>query len=116
MVQPQIPSFGLVAFNQLFVTNRCSFTFDPDNFPDPKAYLAEIKRKYGVKICVWSTLSAAVFSIITLLKYSAYVSVNPYISQLSPVFQEAVAGGYLIKRTDGKPWQYAYFLRLLLLS
>ena len=33
---------------------RCSFTFDPDNFPDPKAYLAEIKRKYGVKICVWS--------------------------------------------------------------
>ena len=32
----------------------CSFTFDPDNFPDPRAYLAEIKRKYGVKICVWS--------------------------------------------------------------
>ncbi|KAI0933893.1 hypothetical protein AcW1_005587 [Taiwanofungus camphoratus] len=63
----------------------CSFTFDPDNFPDPKAYLAEIKRKYGVKICVW---------------------INPYISQLSPVFQEAVAGGYLIKRTDGKPWQW----------
>ena len=33
---------------------RCSFTFDPENFPDPKAYLAEIKRKYGVKVCVWS--------------------------------------------------------------
>ena len=33
---------------------RCSFTFDPDNFPDPKAYLSEIKEKYGVKICVWS--------------------------------------------------------------
>ena len=32
----------------------CSFTFDPENFPDPKAYLSEIKRKYGVKICVWS--------------------------------------------------------------
>jgi alpha-glucosidase (family GH31 glycosyl hydrolase) len=34
--------------------SRCSFTFDPDNFPDPKAYLSEIKSKYGVKICVWS--------------------------------------------------------------
>ncbi|KAI0693713.1 alpha-glucosidase [Cytidiella melzeri] len=63
----------------------CSFTFDPDYFPDPKAYLAEIKRKYGVKICVW---------------------INPYISQLSPIFNEAVKGGYLIKRTDGKPWQW----------
>ncbi|GJE86839.1 glycoside hydrolase family 31 protein [Phanerochaete sordida] len=63
----------------------CSFTFDPEHFPDPGAYLAEIKRKYGVKICVW---------------------INPYISQLSPVFQEAVEGGYLIKRTDGTPWQW----------
>ena len=34
---------------------RCSFTFDPENFPDPKAYLADIKERYGVKICVWST-------------------------------------------------------------
>lgn len=34
--------------------HRCSFTFDPDNFPDPKAYLSEIKEKYGVKICLWS--------------------------------------------------------------
>lgn len=33
---------------------RCSLTFDPDNFPDPKAYLTEIKAKYGVKICLWS--------------------------------------------------------------
>ncbi|KAL7283205.1 hypothetical protein ACG7TL_002632 [Trametes sanguinea] len=63
----------------------CSFTFDPDNFPDPKAYLSEIKQKYGVKICVW---------------------INPYISQLSPIFQEAVQGGYLIKRKDGTPWQW----------
>ncbi|KAI0371721.1 alpha-glucosidase [Pilatotrama ljubarskyi] len=63
----------------------CSFTFDPDNFPDPKAYLSEIKQKYGVKICVW---------------------INPYISQLSPIFQEAVRGGYLIKRKDGTPWQW----------
>ncbi|KAL6309103.1 alpha-glucosidase [Sparassis latifolia] len=63
----------------------CSFTFDPDNFPDPKAYLAHIKKTYGVKICVW---------------------INPYISQLSPIFQEAVSDGYLIKRMDGTPWQW----------
>lgn len=41
---------------------RCSFTFDPENFPDPKAYLAEIKRKYGVKICVWSEFVMVYYS------------------------------------------------------
>ncbi|TFK42923.1 alpha-glucosidase [Crucibulum laeve] len=63
----------------------CSFTFDPENFPDPKAYLSEIKQKYGVKICLW---------------------INPYISQLSPIFKEGVKGGYFIKRKDGTPWQW----------
>ncbi|KIY69580.1 glycoside hydrolase family 31 protein [Cylindrobasidium torrendii FP15055 ss-10] len=63
----------------------CSFTFDPDNFPDPKKYLSEIKQKFGVKICVW---------------------INPYISQLSPIFQEAADAGYFIKRTDGSVWQW----------
>jgi alpha-glucosidase (family GH31 glycosyl hydrolase) len=33
---------------------RCSFTFDEEQFPDPKAYISEIKGKYGVKICLWS--------------------------------------------------------------
>ena len=32
--------------------------------------------------------------------------VNPYISQHSPIFKEAVEGGYLIKRTNGSPWQW----------
>lgn len=63
----------------------CSFTFDPENFPDPQAYLAEIKSKYNVKICLW---------------------INPYISQLSPIFKEGVEGGYFIKRKDGRPWQW----------
>ncbi|KAF8514046.1 alpha-glucosidase [Gautieria morchelliformis] len=60
----------------------CSFTFDPDNFPDPAAYLSEIKSKYGVKIF------------------------NPYISQHSPVFEEALQSNYLIKRTNGQVWQW----------
>ncbi|KAF8894393.1 alpha-glucosidase [Infundibulicybe gibba] len=63
----------------------CSFTFDPENFPDPKAYLAKIKERYGVKICLW---------------------INPYISQLSPIFKEGVQGGFFIKRKDGTPWQW----------
>lgn len=40
--------------------NRCSFTFDPDNFPDPAKYLSEIKNKYNVKICLWSELNNAI--------------------------------------------------------
>lgn len=38
----------------LLTTYRCSFTFDPENFPDPAHYLHEIKEKYNVKICLWS--------------------------------------------------------------
>ncbi|KAF7295119.1 Glycoside hydrolase family 31 protein [Mycena indigotica] len=63
----------------------CSFTFDPEFFPDPKAYLTEIKEKYNVKVCLW---------------------INPYISQLSPTFAEGVEGGFFIKRNDGSPWQW----------
>ncbi|THH14331.1 hypothetical protein EW146_g5986 [Bondarzewia mesenterica] len=63
----------------------CSFTFDPDNFPDPAKYLTEIKQTYGVQICVW---------------------INPYISQLSPIFAEGVKGGYFIRRPNGTPWQW----------
>ena len=88
--------------DQLIHHFRCSFTFDPDNFPDPKHYIAEIKAKYGVKVCVWSEDSHSSHS--HILIYLAYL-VNPYISQFSPIFKEAVEGGYLIKRTDGTPWQ-----------
>lgn len=84
--------------------DRCSFTFDPDNFPDPKAYLAEIKQKYGVKICLWSKKYIASSTQITY-----EIQVNPYVSQLSPIFKEGVEGGFFIKRTDGTPWQYAVF-------
>jgi alpha-glucosidase (family GH31 glycosyl hydrolase) len=63
----------------------CSFTFDPDNFPNPKEYLTQIKQKFHVKVCVW---------------------INPYISQLSPIFQEGIKGSFFIKRTDGSPWQW----------
>ncbi|KAG9056416.1 hypothetical protein FS842_010750 [Serendipita sp. 407] len=63
----------------------CSFTFDPENFPNPAEYLSSIKEKYGVKICLW---------------------INPYISQFSPLFDEAAREGYFIKRTNGDVWQW----------
>ncbi|GAB1524938.1 hypothetical protein RhiTH_008094 [Rhizoctonia solani] len=62
-----------------------SFTFDPDNFPNPKEYLASLKKQFGVKICVW---------------------INPYISQFASTFKEGVEGDYLIKRTNGDVWQW----------
>ncbi|QRV72671.1 glycoside hydrolase family 31 protein [Ceratobasidium sp. AG-Ba] len=64
---------------------RTSFTFDPDNFPDPKAYLASLKKQFGVKICVW---------------------INPYISQFASTFKEGIEGNYFIKRTNGDVWQW----------
>ena len=44
--------------------------------------------------------------IISLQLNSEFGVVNPYISQLSPIFTEAVKGDYLIKRRDGSPWQF----------
>ncbi|KAH7104869.1 alpha-glucosidase [Auriculariales sp. MPI-PUGE-AT-0066] len=66
----------------------CDFTFDPDNFPNPKQYLAEIKQKFGVKVCAW---------------------INPYIAQASSLFKEGKEKGYFIKRTNGEVWQWNYW-------
>lgn len=44
-------------------------------------------RRYkdrGLRICVW---------------------INPYIAQQSPLFQEGMEKGYLIKKTNGDVWQ-----------
>ncbi|KFY47943.1 hypothetical protein V495_01717 [Pseudogymnoascus sp. VKM F-4514 (FW-929)] len=60
-----------------------NFTFDPKYFPDAKAFLNRIHKR-GLKVCVW---------------------INSYIAQDSDAFEEAMAGGYLIKRTNGDVWQ-----------
>lgn len=59
------------------------FRFDPKYFPDAKAFLGRIHER-GLKVCVW---------------------VNSYIAQNSEAFEDAVSGGYLIKRTNGDTWQ-----------
>ncbi len=61
----------------------CDFTWDERCFPDPAGMLQRLKAN-GLHICVW---------------------INPYIAQRSALFDEALAGGYLLKRPDGSAWQ-----------
>lgn len=61
----------------------CDFAWDKDAFPDPAAMLKRLKAR-GLKICLW---------------------INPYISGLSPLFNEAADLGLLLKRPDGAPFQ-----------
>lgn len=61
----------------------CNFTWDPKTFPDPKGMLKRYHDR-GLKICVW---------------------INPYIGQKSPLFQEGMEKGYLIKKNNGDVWQ-----------
>ncbi|MBN2984409.1 MULTISPECIES: alpha-xylosidase [Cohnella] len=62
----------------------CNFEWDERVFPDPKGMLERLKAK-GLKICVW---------------------INPYIGQRSPLFDEGMKHGYLLKRPDGSVWQW----------
>ncbi|MBB6635503.1 alpha-xylosidase [Cohnella thailandensis] len=62
----------------------CDFEWDERVFPDPKGMLERLKAK-GLKICVW---------------------INPYIAQRSPLFDEGMENGYLLKRPDGSVWQW----------
>ncbi|MEG0961584.1 MAG: alpha-xylosidase [Lachnospiraceae bacterium] len=61
----------------------CNFTWDSKTFPDPQGMLKRYHEK-ELKICVW---------------------INPYIGQKSPLFQEGMKQGYLIKKTNGDVWQ-----------
>lgn len=62
----------------------CDFEWDPQTFPDPQGMLQRLKAR-GLKICVW---------------------INPYIGQKSPLFHEGKEKGYLLKRQDGRVWQW----------
>lgn len=62
----------------------CGFEWDKKMFPDPKSFIDKIKGK-GIRVCVW---------------------INPYIGQKSKTFDEAMKGGYLLKRANGDVWQW----------
>ena len=63
--------------------NWCDFEWDPDVFPDPEGMLKRYHEK-GLKLCCW---------------------INPYIGQASPLFDEGMEKGYLLKKTNGDVWQ-----------
>ena len=65
--------------------NWTDFVWDKRVFPDPAGMLKRLKEQYGLHICVW---------------------INPYIAQRSVLFDEGLAGGYLLKRPDGTVWQW----------
>ncbi|KAH0489746.1 hypothetical protein TgHK011_010161 [Trichoderma gracile] len=63
----------------------CDFTFDAEQFPDPKGMIARLTSSgLAKKVCVWT---------------------NPYLGQASPVFKMAAEKGYLLKRKNGDIWQ-----------
>ena len=61
-----------------------SFIWDDRVFPDPKGMLKRIHDK-GLNICVW---------------------INSYIGQESPLFNEGMENGFLVKRPNGDVWQW----------
>jgi alpha-D-xyloside xylohydrolase len=64
--------------------NWCDFEWDPRTFPDPGGMLERLHDK-NLHLCVW---------------------INPYIGQRSPLFAEAAAAGYLVKKPNGDVWQW----------
>ena len=85
MVEREIPlhTFHFDCF-WMKAYNWCDFTWDDEVFPDPEGMLKRLKAK-GLHVCVW---------------------INPYISQESPMFDEGMAGDYLIKTQEGDIWQW----------
>lgn len=62
----------------------CDFNWDADMFPDPAAMLKQLKKDFGIKVCVW---------------------INSYIGQESALFKEADEKKYLIRNTTGSLYQ-----------
>lgn len=61
----------------------CSLLWDEKYFPDPAGMLRRIKEK-GIKICMW---------------------INPYIAEASPLFDEGMESGYLLRSPEGDVYQ-----------
>ncbi|TFC20614.1 alpha-xylosidase [Cryobacterium glucosi] len=67
--------------------NWTDFEWDPRVFPDPEGMLARLHGK-NLHVSAW---------------------INPYIAQRAPIFAEAQAAGYLVKRVDGSVWQWDFW-------
>jgi alpha-D-xyloside xylohydrolase len=85
MAQRDIP-LSLFHFDCFWMRefNWCDFEWDERVFPDPEGMLARLHER-GLRVCVW---------------------INPYIAQQSPLFDEGMAAGYLVRNRDGSVWQW----------
>ncbi|PNS21162.1 Alpha-xylosidase [Sphaceloma murrayae] len=63
----------------------CDFVFDPERFPDPERSIRNVKEGGTKAVSIWT---------------------NPYISQRTHLFKEAVEKGFLLKKTNGDVWQW----------
>jgi alpha-D-xyloside xylohydrolase len=84
MAERQIP-LSVFHFDCFWMKERhwCNFQWDRQAFPDPEGMLKRLKAR-GLKISLW---------------------INPYISQLSELFEEGARSGYFLKRRDGTIFQ-----------
>ncbi len=85
MAERDIP-LGVFHFDCFWMRefNWCDFEWDPRVFPDPEGMLDRLHER-DLRVSLW---------------------INPYIAQRSPLFAEAAAAGYLVKRPDGSAWQW----------
>ncbi|MDO9086683.1 MAG: glycoside hydrolase family 31 protein [Anaerolineaceae bacterium] len=61
---------------------RFDFSWDPDRYPDPKAFMKQL-ADLEVRLCLWE---------------------YPYISTYNPLFSELASLGYLLKNKNGSPY------------
>jgi alpha-D-xyloside xylohydrolase len=64
--------------------NWSDFEWDSRTFPDPEGMLERLHEK-NLHVCVW---------------------INPYIAQRAPLFAEAKAAGFLVRKPNGDAWQW----------
>ena len=84
MVGHGIP-FSVFHFDTFWMRDLqwCDFDWDDRTFGDPAGMVRRMHQR-GLRVCVW---------------------INPYIAQASPLFAEAVAAGYLVRKPNGDVWQ-----------
>ncbi len=65
---------------------RFDFQWDPERYPDPAAFVAELRRLH-IRLNLWE---------------------YPYISVKNPLFNELAARGYLLKNEAGEPYVHRW--------
>lgn len=68
----------------LKVETRCALEFDPERYPDPAAFMAQIKA-LDLKMCVWE---------------------YPFIAVANPIYADLAQKGYFLKDAQGQPYVF----------